>query len=169
MKKCIIFLLLWGVLSNESNAQQVYTQTLSIDNFIDSVGLRKYKKKINHKKITIERNHIVGIASFYSRNLDNTLTTTGEHYKNVRYTAACNLYKLNTIVRVTNLKNGHSVLVRVNDRMHPAMLRLGRVIDLSRVAAKSLKLNNANGLVKVSVDAIGYSKENPKEAEQSDN
>jgi rare lipoprotein A (peptidoglycan hydrolase) len=46
---------------------------------------------------------------------------------------------------------------------------LGRVIDLSRVAAKSLKLNNANGLVKVSVDAIGYSKENPKEAEQSDN
>lgn len=158
----ILFLLLF---TSNVNAQQVYTQTLSIDNFIDSVGLRKYKKKINHKKITIERNHIVGIASFYSRSLNGTLTTTGERYKNVKYTAACNLYKLHTIVRVTNLKNGHSVLVRINDRMHPAMLKLGRVIDLSRVAAKSLKLNNANGLVKVSVDAIGYSKNNPKAEE----
>jgi rare lipoprotein A (peptidoglycan hydrolase) len=45
--------------------------------------------------------------------------------------------------------------------MHPNMLRKGRVIDLSQSAAKQLVFKS-NGLVKVTVDAIGYSKKNPK-------
>jgi rare lipoprotein A len=56
-------------------------------------------------------------------------------------------------------------MVRINDRMHPNMLRKGRVIDLSQSAAKQLAFKS-KGLVKVSVDAIGYSKNNPKKDEK---
>jgi rare lipoprotein A len=81
---------------------------------------------------------LVGIASFYSTNLDSTLTATGEYYTHGKLTAASNQYKLNTWVRVTNLRNGRSVVVRINDRMHKRMQAKGRVIDLSRSAAKIL-------------------------------
>lgn len=147
------------------NAQQVYTQTLTTENYLDSNLLVKYRKKIDTNRIQIELNHITGIASFYSFNLNGTLTSTGERFRNAKFTAACNLYKLNTIVRVSSLRNGKTVLVRINDRMHPNMLKKGRVIDLSRAAAKALQLD-AHGLVKVSVDAIGYSKKNPMIQEQ---
>lgn len=141
-------------------AQQIYANTFT-ENFLDSVNIKKYRKKMDNQLIQIEINHIVGISSFYSKNLNGTLTSTGERFYNNKFTAACNLFKLNTIVRVTNLNNGKTVLVRINDRMHPNMLRKGRVIDLSQSAAKQLVFIS-KGLVKVTVDAIGYSKKNPK-------
>ena len=141
--------------------QQVYTNTLTTENYLDSVNIKRYKSKIDTNKIKIEINHLEGVSSFYSKNLDGTKTSTGERFYNKKYTAACNLFKLNTIVRVTNLRNGKTVLVRINDHMHPNMLRKGRVIDLSQSAAKQLVFKS-NGLVKVTVDAIGYSKKNPK-------
>lgn len=146
-------------------AQQVYTSTLTTKNYLDSVNIKRYKYKIDTNRIKIEVNHIIGISSFYSSNLNGTLTSTGERFYNKKYTAACNLFKLNTIVRVTNLRNGKTVLVRINDRMHPNMLRKGRVIDLSQIAAKQLVFKS-KGLVKVTVDAIGYSKKNPKSDEK---
>jgi rare lipoprotein A len=81
---------------------------------------------------------IIGKASFYSKNLNGTKTATGERYLNNKLTAASNQFKLNTWVRVTNISNGESVTVRINDRMHPTMAKRGRVIDLSRLAAKKL-------------------------------
>ncbi len=145
-----------------SMAQNIYPNSLTTENYLDSPMIKKYQKKIDTSRIKIELNRITGIASFYSVGLDGTLTTNGEHYKNKKYTAACNLFELNTIVRVTNLKNGKSVVVRINDRMHPAMLRKGRVIDLSVIAAKKIAIkSNGVGIVKVSVEAIGHSKTNP--------
>jgi rare lipoprotein A (peptidoglycan hydrolase) len=143
-----------------SMAQNIYSNTLTTINYLDSVNIKKYNKKIDTNRIKIEMNRLTGIASFYSRNLDGTLTSTGERYRNNRYTAACNLFKLNTLVRVTNMRNGATILVRINDRMHPNMLRKGRVIDLSGVAAHELK-TKSSGIVKVTVEAIGYSKKNP--------
>ena len=143
-----------------SMAQNIYSNTLTTINYLDSVNIKKYKKKIDTNRIKIEMNRLTGIASFYSRNLDGTLTSTGERYRNNRYTAACNLFKLNTLVRVTNMRNGSTILVRINDRMHPNMLRKGRVIDLSGVGAHELK-TKSSGIVKVTVEAIGYSKKNP--------
>ena len=142
-------------------AQQIYTNTLTTENYLDSVIIKRHKNKIDTNRIKIEINHIIGISSFYGSKFNGAKTSTGERFYNNKYTAACNLYKLNTIVRVTNLRNGKSVLVRINDRMHPNMLRKGRVIDLSQSAAKQL-IFNSKGIVKVSVDAIGYSKKNPK-------
>ena len=164
MKKYILLSIVYANLilfSSPIYAQQVYTNTLTTKNYLDSANIKRYKNKIDTNRIKIEVNRIIGISSFYSTNLNGTETSTGERFYNSKYTAACNLFKLNTIVRVTNLRNGKTVLVRINDRMHPNMLKKGRVIDLSQSAAKQLVFKS-KGLVKVMVDAIGYSKKNPK-------
>ena len=96
---------------------------------------------------------VKGIASFYSANLDGKRTATGEIFRNNKLTGASNNLKLNTWVRVTNLNNGKSVVVRINDRMHPAMKRKGRVIDLSRSAAQKLGFIS-RGLTKVKLEVI---------------
>jgi rare lipoprotein A (peptidoglycan hydrolase) len=98
---------------------------------------------------------INGIASFYSYKLDGTLTATGERYRNALLTAASNNFKLNTWVLVTNLRNKKSVIVRINDRMHPRMKKKGRVVDLSREAARLLEFMD-NGLTKVKVQPIKF-------------
>jgi rare lipoprotein A len=154
---CVVILMLFGSI----HAQQIYTNTLTTKNYLDSANIKKYKNKIDTNRIKIEINRIEGISSFYGTNLNGTETSTGERFYNNKFTAACNLFKLNTIVRVTNLRNGKTVLVRINDRMHPNMLRKGRVIDLSQSAAKQL-IFRSKGLVKVKIEAIGYSKKNPK-------
>ena len=98
---------------------------------------------------------ITGIASFYSYNLDGTETSTGERYRNNKLTAASNNFKLNTWVLVTNLRNKKSVIVRINDHMHPRMKKKGRVVDLSREAAKQLDFMD-NGLTKVKVQPVVF-------------
>lgn len=101
----------------------------------------------------IKGKSVTGIASYYSSNLDGTKTSTGERYRNNKFTAASNNFKLNTWVKVTNLSNGKSVIVRINDRMHPRMKKKGRVVDLSRVAAGQLDFM-AKGLTRVEVETI---------------
>lgn len=156
----IFFLLLLLLSTKVVSAQELNTNNLSAVSYIDSALIKKHFKKIDTNRITIAFNRVTGIASFYSKILDGTLTSTGERYKNAKYTAASNFFKLNTLVRVTNLKNGMSVLVRINDRMHPSMMRKGRVIDLSQSAAKKLLLNS-HGIVRVNVEALGFTKMNP--------
>ncbi len=98
---------------------------------------------------------INGIASFYSANLDGTLTATGDRYRNNKLTAASNNFKLNTWVLVTNLRNQKSVIVIINDRMHPRMKKKGRVVDLSRAAARELDFME-QGLTKVKVQPVEF-------------
>jgi len=97
---------------------------------------------------------LFGIASFYSQNLEGTETSTGETFSHQYLTAASNNFKLNSWVRVTNLRNGKSVIVRINDRMHPKMAAKGRVVDLSISAAKKIGLTFLAGLTKVKVEEI---------------
>jgi len=96
---------------------------------------------------------LLGIASFYSKNLDGTETATGEKFKNSKLTAASNSFKLNTWVKVTNIRNGKWVIVRINDRMHPRMAKRGRIIDLSRSAAIKLDFIK-KGLTKVRIQVV---------------
>jgi rare lipoprotein A len=103
--------------------------------------------------VKTDDNFMTGIASFYSSSLDGTLTATGERYRNSKMSAASNDFDLNTWVRVTNLSNNKSVVLRVNDRMHPRMQKKGRVLDLSRVAAKKLDFIK-KGLTKVKVEIV---------------
>jgi len=77
----------------------------------------------------------IGVASFYHPALNGRTTANGEIYDDAKLTAASRTLALGTRVRVTNLGNRRSVVVTVNDR---GPYVGGRIIDLSRRAAKSL-------------------------------
>jgi rare lipoprotein A len=91
-----------------------------------------------------------GYASWYGNKFQGYRTSSGEPYDMYKFTAANKVLPLPTYARVTNLDNGRSVIVRVNDRgpFHP-----GRIIDLSWAAAKRLGVL-ANGTAKVRVVAL---------------
>jgi len=94
-----------------------------------------------------------GMASWYSRNDRGVRRHTAnmERFNDEELTCAMWGFKFGTIVEVTNMDNGRSVLVRVNDR-GPArrFARRGRVIDLTKAAFARIA-SHRDGLVRVSV------------------
>ncbi len=96
---------------------------------------------------------VFGMASFYSKSLEGTSTASGETFHHTEMSAASNFFKLNTWVRVTNLHNGKSILVRINDRMSKGMQAIGRVADLTRTAARELGFLS-RGITKVKVEPV---------------
>jgi rare lipoprotein A len=95
-----------------------------------------------------------GIASYYNDKFQNRLTASGEKFDQQKMTAAHNKLPLNTWIRVTNLRNRKSVVVRVNDRLHRKNTRL---VDLSNIAAKNLGYLGS-GLTQVKVEVLGKKK-----------
>ncbi len=78
---------------------------------------------------------LTGIASWYGPNFHGKRTANGEVYNMYEHTAASKTLPFNTIVRVINLNNGKSTVVRINDR---GPFVKNRIIDLSYAAAKDL-------------------------------
>jgi rare lipoprotein A len=78
-----------------------------------------------------------GVASWYGPGFHSALTSNGEKYDMYAMTAAHKTLPLPTYVQVTNLRNGRSVTVRVNDR---GPFKDGRIIDLSYTAAAKLDM-----------------------------
>jgi rare lipoprotein A len=76
-----------------------------------------------------------GVASYYASRFEGRRTASGQRYDGDQLTAAHRTLPFGTRVRVTNLANDESVVVTVNDR---GPHRKGRVIDLSRRAARAL-------------------------------
>lgn len=95
-----------------------------------------------------------GIASWYGEDFHGKLTANGERYNMDALTAAHRTLPLPTIVRVTNLENGKSLRLRVNDRGPYAR---GRIIDVSRRAADLLGFQR-NGTARVRVEYEGRGK-----------
>ena len=93
----------------------------------------------------------VGAASWYGDAFHGRLTANGEVYDMTHLTAAHPTMPLPSYARVTNLKNGSSVIVRVNDRGPYAR---GRIIDLSKRAAEMLDYAHG-GVAKVKVEYVG--------------
>lgn len=91
-----------------------------------------------------------GIASWYGRKFHRRLTSSREPYNMLAMTAASPTLPIPSYVRVTNLENGRSVIVRVNDR---GPFAANRIIDLSYAAAKKLRYAN-KGTAMVEVKAI---------------
>jgi rare lipoprotein A len=92
----------------------------------------------------------VGLASWYGRDFHRKPTASGEPYDMNELTAAHRTLPIDTIARVTNLANGRSILVRINDRGPYAE---GRVIDLSRSAANLLDMKK-DGVAPVRVEVF---------------
>ncbi|PKG99054.1 septal ring lytic transglycosylase RlpA family protein [Paraglaciecola sp. MB-3u-78] len=91
-----------------------------------------------------------GHASWYGQKFHGHLTANGEIYDMYKMSAAHKTLPLPSFVRVTNLKNGKQVVVRVNDR---GPFHIGRVIDLSYAAALKLDVLKT-GITDVKLDVI---------------
>jgi rare lipoprotein A len=91
-----------------------------------------------------------GKASWYGREQHGHLTASGERFNMYELTAAHRTLHLGTRVRVINLRNGRSVIVRINDR---GPYSRGRVIDVSYAAARALDMLNA-GIVPVRLEVL---------------
>ena len=91
-----------------------------------------------------------GKASFYGGRWIGRLTANGEHYHAGDCTAAHKKLPFNTMVKVTNLKNGKSVIVRINNRGPYAK---GRILDLSVVAARKIEMIG-DGIIPVRAEVL---------------
>ena len=91
-----------------------------------------------------------GVATWYSRDSQNRLTTNGEVFDDNKMTAAHKTLPLPSLVRITNLENGNTAIVRVNDR-GPAVNN--RLIDVSRKTAEALEMPET-GTTLVQVDIL---------------
>ncbi|QOL24457.1 septal ring lytic transglycosylase RlpA family protein [Thalassotalea sp. LPB0316] len=115
-------------------------------------GNRDYTVRGKHYKVMKSSKDFseVGIASYYGEKFHGHLTSNGEIYNMYAMSAAHKHLPLPSYVKVTNLDNNKTVVVRVNDRgpFHP-----GRVIDLSFSAAYKLDMLK-NGTANVRVDII---------------
>ena len=98
-------------------------------------------------------NIITGLATYYAQKFEGGLTATGEIFRHSKLTAASNVFALNTWVKVTNILTGKSIIVRINDRMHPSMTKKGRILDLTMTAAKQLHIVN-RGVAKVKIETL---------------
>ncbi|MFY7880145.1 MAG: septal ring lytic transglycosylase RlpA family protein [Lacibacter sp.] len=129
--KCIVPILL-AVLSFVLIIPSVFGQ--------DSVEVKTDKLRVQY-----------GTASFYHDKFVGRKTATGELFRQDRLTAAHNTLPLGTYIRVTNMRNRKSVVVRINDRLH---YRNPRLVDLSKAAAHKLGYVNS-GLTRVKVEVLG--------------
>ena len=86
-----------------------------------------------------------GVASYYNDRHHGKKTASGEIYHKAKLTAAHRTLRFGTEVKVNNLSNGESVMVRINDRGSYAK---GRLIDLSKLAAQQI------GLIKMGVTKV---------------
>ncbi len=91
-----------------------------------------------------------GVASYYSKAFDGRRTASGERYDIHQLTAAHRTLPFGARVRVTNLTNLRSVVVRINDR---GPFARGRIIDVSLEAARRLQMTAA-GTVQVRIEPL---------------
>ncbi|TWI83877.1 rare lipoprotein A [Lacibacter cauensis] len=119
--------------------------------FIQVAAIAQQDSSKPTKKATGKSKIQYGLASFYSNKFNGRKTSSGEIFSQQKLTAAHNTLALGTYVRVTNLRNGKTVVVKINDRLHH---RNKRVIDLSRAAATKLGFIKS-GLTRVKIEVLG--------------
>jgi hypothetical protein len=94
-----------------------------------------------------------GTASYYSLKFEGRKTATGAIFSHAKYTAASNHFPLGIYVKVFNPKNNQFVVVKINDRMGKSMSKKGRIVDLTRTAAKKIGIIK-QGIGKVLVQKV---------------
>jgi rare lipoprotein A len=97
-----------------------------------------------------KKNTKYGTASFYADKFISRSTASGEKYNHQKLTAACNVFPLNKWIKVTNLRNRKSVILKINDRLSKKNKRL---VDVSQTAAKKLGFIT-HGVARVKVELL---------------
>lgn len=95
---------------------------------------------------------VEGVASYYSYGFNGKKTASGEIFNKNDFTAAHREFPFGTILRVTNLNNGKSVEVTVNDR---GPFAEGRIIDLSEAAARAIGMIQS-GTAEVRIEVLKW-------------
>ena len=96
---------------------------------------------------------LFGQASYYANMFVGRKTATGEIFSQDQMTAACNVLPLGTWIKITNLRNDKSIVVRTNDRLH---VKTRRIVDLTRAGASKLGYIGS-GLTRVKVEVLNQS------------
>jgi len=107
-------------------------------------------KAASHRHTRSANVYQVGTASWYGKAFNGKTTASGEPYDMFQFTAAHRQLPLGTLVKVTNLRNGQSVVVRVNDR---GPVPRSRIIDLSYGAARMIGIPGY-GIQSVSLEIV---------------
>lgn len=144
------FILLFGIIliiASSCTSSLRFTSILG-EEIIDSEKSPEQIQVITEKPAI--SNKIRGIASYYSDKFHGRKTASGEIYNKNLFTAAHRTLPFGTKVIVTNLKNGRSVTVIINDR---GPLSSKRIIDLSRAAAEEIDMIY-DGIVEVEIEII---------------
>ena len=116
----------------------------------ESVNTRNQALTVAPIKTTRTKPYQIGTASWYGSYFQGRATASGEPYDMYDLTAAHPTLPLGSWVRVTNLRNGRAVVVRINDR---GPIVPGRIIDLSYSTARVLHFES-KGLQRVRLDVV---------------
>jgi rare lipoprotein A len=103
-----------------------------------------------------------GSASYYSSSFNGRKTASGEVFINNLFTAAHKSLPLGTMVKVTNMKNDSTIILKVNDRLSK---NSSHIIDVTLAAAKKLNFVR-NGIATVTVDVLSTKDEETAEDER---
>jgi rare lipoprotein A len=122
----------------------------------DTLAFAKYFSQLETKA-----SPKIGVASWYGEEFDGIPTASGELYDMKELTAASPDLPMGTRVKVTNLHNNRSLILRVNDR-GPSLA--GRLLDVSKAAAWHLGFLKA-GLALVRIMVVSYPKGNRKDTD----
>jgi rare lipoprotein A len=115
-----------------------------------SANVRSHVSQRSPYRPTRAKPYQIGTASWYGRDFQGRATASGEPYNMYDFTAAHPTLPIGSWVRVTNLRNGRAVTVRINDR---GPIVPGRIIDVSYSTARALEFK-AQGLQRVRLDLV---------------
>ena len=107
-------------------------------------------KNQEHKNNSEKKYSAVGYASYYAEDFHGKTTASGEVFNMMDYTAAHPTLPFGTFLRVTNLQNKYSIIVRVNDR---GPFAKNRIVDLTEGAARRIG-SYKKGITKVKAEEI---------------
>ena len=130
----------------------VYFSCTNSPRYGSSVSSKTTTKNKSLKTMKRVPKVITGISSYYGTDFHGKLTANGEIFDMYGLTAAHRTIPLNTVVRVTNLVNNKSLIIRINDR---GPYVAGRILDCSYGAAKKLEFINS-GTAEVEIKVIEW-------------
>ena len=150
LKLCCFFLLV-SCHSSKMAQQQKATHKSS------KMVVKKKKTTSEKDKSVVETSSTVstmattGVASYYHNKFNGRKTASGEVFSNNKLTAAHRTYPFGTYLKVTNVVNGKSVVVKVNDR---GPFTKGKELDLSRKAFMDITDNPNKGNLQVNIEVV---------------
>ena len=118
--------------------------------FSCSDSVRYAARQKRPQKRDLSTSELIGKASYYGKKFHGRKTASGEIFDMYKKTAAHRTLPLGTRIKVTNLENSKSVIVKINDR---GPFVAGRILDLSYQAAKELDMLN-QGVARVKIIVI---------------